>query len=93
VDEVSLTVQESLERFSNAGLVLSTAPTRLPPGAGVVAQNVWFGRQGSLNSRPGYRRFLEVSMSAPVSMVTQFLGQVIIVGGVLVDVEGTHSCE
>ena len=85
-------MQESLERFANAGLVLTTSPTRLPPGAGVIAQNVWFGRQGSLNSRPGYRRFLEVSMSAPISMVTKVLGQYIMVGGTAVNVEGDNNC-
>jgi hypothetical protein len=59
----------------------------------VIAQNVWFGAQGSLNSRPGYRRWLEVSMSAPIVMVTRVLGKVLIVGGTAVDEEGDYECE
>jgi hypothetical protein len=58
----------------------------------MIAQNVWYGRSGSLNSRPGYRRWLEVSMAAPISMITQIGGQALMVGGLDVNVEGDADC-
>ena len=83
---------ETLERFENSGLVLNLSPTRLPPGAAMAARNAWFGHNGSINSRPGYRRLLEVSLAAPISMITQFDGRWLIVAGTDVDEEGEYSC-
>lgn len=83
---------ESVERFRSAGLVQTTSPTRMPPGAGMITQNVWYGRGGSLNSRGGYRRWLEVSMSAPISCLAQIAGQAVMVGGTAVNVEGDADC-
>lgn len=82
---------ESLERFKTMGLTLTTSPTRVPPGAAVIAQNCWRDRRGSINSRPGYRRWLEVYMAAPVTCVMVFYGKRLVTAG-NVDESGDATC-
>ena len=82
---------ENLERFANMGLALATSPTRMPPGAALIAQNCWRGNYGSVNSRPGYRRWIELAMGRPVTMVTQIGSRVLVVAG-NVEEQGSESC-
>ena len=84
---------ETLERFANAGLALRSAPTRIPSGGAVIAQNVFYGHKGSLNSRPGYTHHLPIALGAPISMVLQIDGRTLLVAGSQVDEEGDYSCE
>ena len=74
-------LSESLQRFRDAGLTLARSPTRLAPGAGVIAKNCRIGQEGSIVSRPGYRRWMEVSMAAPVFFAGSFGDKVLIVAG------------
>jgi hypothetical protein len=82
---------EQMERFANMGLALASSPVRMPTGSALVAQNCWRGEPGSINSRPGYRRWIELDMGRPVTLVTTFGDKQLIVAG---DVEerGSATC-
>lgn len=78
---------ELLERFRAAGLQRGVSPTRVRPGAAVIAQNCWIPPNGALKHRGGYRRWLEVALAAPITMLTKIGTQVLIVAGTAVDEE------
>jgi hypothetical protein len=85
---------ERLDRFRAAGLDLGVSPTRVRAGGAVIAQNCFVPPNGALRRRPGYRRWLEVGLGAPVTLVTKIGSQVLLVAGLLVDEEldGDPSC-
>ena len=83
--------RETLERFQNMGLALSVSPTRMPQGSALIAQNCWRGNMGSINSRPGYTRWINLAMGRPVTMLTQLGDRVLVVAG-NVEEQGSASC-
>jgi hypothetical protein len=82
---------ESLQRFRQMGLALAHSPVRMPAGSALIAQNCWRGPLGSVNSRPGYIRWLNLAMGQPVTMVTQLDNRVLVVAGD-VEEQGSASC-
>jgi len=82
---------ELLERLTRAGLDLGVSPTRTRPGGARIAQNCWIPSNGAIQRRPGYRRWMELGLGAPVRMLVQLGNKVLFVAGI-VDEEGDESC-
>jgi hypothetical protein len=73
------------------GLALSRSPVRMPAGSALIAQNCWRGPLGSINSRPGYTRWLNLAMDRPVTMLTRIGDRILVVAG-NVEEQGSASC-
>lgn len=85
---------ELLERFRAGGLHLGVSPTRARPGGARIAQNCLIPPNGGIVRRGGYRRWLDVALGSPVTLVTKIGSQVLLVAGQIVDeeVDGVPSC-
>lgn len=55
--------------------------TRMPSGAAVIARNTDLGRRDSIAKRSGYRRWRDIDMAAPITLITVIATQILTVAG------------